>query len=61
MSERITFYRYVIHSQRADYEAAGWVFSAELRPTHGQYSILMEWPFAGDPVEPKSQMQGEAK
>ena len=31
------------------YEAAGWVFAADLGPTHGQWSVLMEWTGIGEP------------
>ena len=50
MSERITWFRYVRHAQRAAYEAAGWVFAADLGPTHGQWSVLMEWTGIGEPT-----------
>lgn len=50
MKERI--FRYVLHSRRMAYEAAGWIFSADLGLPHGFYSVLMEWAGAGDPVEP---------
>ncbi len=38
----IRWYRYVRHADRPSYEAAGWVFAADLGPTHGQWSVLME-------------------
>ena len=49
------WFKYVLHADRAAYEAAGWVFSADLGPSHGRYSVLMEWPFtdAPPPVERK--------
>lgn len=30
-------------------EAAGWDFAADLGPTHGQWSVLMEWTGIGEP------------
>lgn len=50
MTERI--FRYVPHRLRADYEALGWVYSADLGHTHGQYSCLMEFVGEGPPIEP---------
>lgn len=48
-------FRYVLHARRAAYEAAGWVWCADLGPTHGFYSILMRWAGAGEPVEPSKE------
>lgn len=45
----IEWFRYVRHTDRLAYEAQGWVFAADLGPTHGIWSCLMRWPFAGDP------------
>lgn len=45
----IEWLRYVRHSDRPAYEAQGWVFAADLGPTHGQWSVLMRWPFEGEP------------
>lgn len=45
----VSWFRYVRHAERADYEALGWVFSASLGLPHGLYSILMEWPGKGEP------------
>jgi len=50
MSEVITFYRYVHHADRPSYEAAGWAFAADLGPTHGQWSVLMQWTGEGEPT-----------
>ena len=49
------WFKYVLHADRAAYEAAGWVFYADLGPSHGRYSVLMEWPFtdAPPPIERK--------
>jgi hypothetical protein len=52
MSERT--FRYVVQWRRSAYEAIGWVYSADLGITHGQYSCLMEWMGEGEPVEPGS-------
>lgn len=45
----IEWLRYVRHSDRPAYEAQGWVFAADLGPSHGFYSVLMRWPFEGEP------------
>ena len=45
----IQWFRYVRHADRAAYEAEGWIFSADLGPTHGQWSVLMEWTGVGNP------------
>lgn len=45
----ILWLRYVRHSDVADYEARGWVFSADLGLPHGAYSVLMEWAGEGEP------------
>ena len=52
MAEEITWVRMVKHPQRAAYEALGWVWDADLGPIHGHWSVLMRWPFPGDPKEP---------
>ena len=38
----IRWFKYVRHEDRAAYERDGWIFAAELGPTHGHYSVLME-------------------
>ena len=38
----IRWFKYVRHEDRANYERDGWIFAAELGPTHGYYSVLME-------------------
>jgi len=50
MTDRI--FRYVAHWRRSAYEACGWAYSADLGPTHGQYSCLMEWVGDGEPRSP---------
>jgi hypothetical protein len=49
MSEEITWFKIVRHAERADYEARGWVFSADLGMPHGAYSVLMQWMGEGVP------------
>lgn len=44
-----TYFAYVRHGERAAYEAAGWVFDADLGATHGVWSVLMRWTGAGAP------------
>ena len=46
----ISWYRYVRHPDRAVYEARGWVFAADLGPTHGYWSVLMRWTGEGEPA-----------
>lgn len=41
------YYRYVRHRDIFDYEANGWRVSADLGPTHGQWSVLMIWHGVG--------------
>ncbi len=49
MSERITWFKYVRHRDRPAHEASGWIFAADLGPTHGQWSVLMQWTGEGAP------------
>lgn len=55
----IGVYLYVTHSRRAEYELLGWIFAADLGPTHGSYSVLMEWPFYIEPVMPSDFAESE--
>jgi len=45
----IEWLKYVRHSERAAHEAKGWRFVSDLGPTHGQWSVLMQWFGEGDP------------
>ena len=45
----ITWYRYVRHADVPVYESNGWVFAADLGPTHGFWSILMKYTGEGEP------------
>ena len=47
----IQWFRYVNHGDRAKREAEGWVFVAELGPTHGHWSVLMALPLGQEPPE----------
>lgn len=47
------WFRYVRHAERAAYEAMGWRFAADLGPTHGRWSVLMEWMGSGEPPQGK--------
>ena len=38
----ISWFKYVRHRDVPAHEAAGWIFAADLGPTHGQWSVLME-------------------
>lgn len=46
----IAWFRYVRHADIPAYQARGWIFAADLGPTHGQWSVLMQWTGEGDPV-----------
>ena len=50
MSERITYWKFVRHSQVAAHEALGWRVAFDLGPTHGQWSVGMEWTGEGEPT-----------
>lgn len=41
MTERV--FRYVLWRDAPRRLAQGWCFAADLGPTHGTYSVLMEW------------------
>lgn len=48
----ITWLRYVPHSQMLLFLSRGWVIDDELHMTsHGEYAVLMRWPFETEPVE----------
>ncbi len=48
------YLRYVPHERVEAYAALGWTdASGEKRlGPHGQWSLLMKWPHAGQPIEP---------
>lgn len=46
----VRWFRYVLHSDRAAYEEKGWRFAANLGPSHGSYSVLMEY-YGGEGTE----------
>ena len=39
----IRWFRYVPHARIAEFEAKGWRFAADLGPTHGRWSVMMEY------------------
>ena len=41
-NQAIRIFRYVRHEDRDAYERDGWIFAADLGPTHGHYAVLME-------------------
>lgn len=45
----ISWFRYVRHADVHKYEAAGWTYAADLGPTHGLWSVLMQWSRSGSP------------
>jgi hypothetical protein len=51
MTDRISWFKYDRHSERAAHEALGWVHCADIGH-HGAYSSLYEWRGEGDPVMP---------
>ena len=42
---------YIPHGRRAAYSALGWIITP-MRPPHGVYSCIGEWPFDGPPKFP---------
>lgn len=44
-----SWFRYVCHADVPAREAEGWVFAADLGPTHGCYAVLMRWAGGGEP------------
>lgn len=49
MTGKISYHRYVRHSERPLYEAKGWRFECDLGPTHGLWSVMMIWTGEGEP------------
>lgn len=47
----VTWFRYVRHEDVAQFVWKGWFPSADLGPTHGVWSVLMQWGGAGEPKE----------
>jgi hypothetical protein len=47
----IRWFRYVRYAEVPAYEASGWRFAADLGPTHGSYSVLMQWEGDGEPYD----------
>lgn len=45
-------FRYVIHERVLLYFQVGWMFAADLGPTHGEWSCLLVWPCQCRCVEP---------
>jgi hypothetical protein len=39
---KISWFRYVVHSRIDEYKASGWKVASELGPPHGFYAVLME-------------------
>lgn len=45
-----TWLRYVPHAQMLQFLAEGWLIEDEFHGTnHGEYAVLMRWPFEGEP------------
>ena len=45
----ISWFRYVRHADVSKYAAEGWTYAADLGPTHGLWSVLMQWSRSGSP------------
>jgi len=45
----ISWFRYVRHADVQKYAAEGWTYAADLGPTHGLWSVLMQWSRSGSP------------
>ena len=52
MSGSYRTFKYVLHRDRTEYEALGWV-AFDLGLPHGIYSVGMEWCGEGEPRYPK--------
>lgn len=51
----IEYTHYVRHQDVADFYEVGWLISSFLeRDHHGDWSIIMRWPYSGEPRTPKS-------
>jgi hypothetical protein len=46
----ITFWKFVRHPDVPAHEAQGWRVAFDLGPTHGQWSVGMQWTGEGEPV-----------
>jgi len=47
----ISWFRYVLHRQVAEYEAKGWILADDLAGTsHGNWSVLMKWEGQDEPA-----------
>lgn len=52
MTDQAKIFRFVRHEQVQFYLDAGWIKHRSLEGTHhGQWSALIEWPFADRPPE----------
>lgn len=45
----MSWFRYARHADVPALEASGWRFASHLGPTHGAYSVLMQWCGEGEP------------
>lgn len=45
----MSWFRYVRHADVSRREAEGWTLAGDLGPTHGYWSVLMQWSGEGDP------------
>jgi hypothetical protein len=52
MTERVTYFHFVAHSRRAEFEALGWMLDVDLGPPHDSYSSLYRFAGEGEPTTP---------
>lgn len=45
----ISWFRYSRHADVPAFEAAGWRIASDLGPTHGAWSVLLQWIGEGEP------------
>src|ERR1700730_13364589 len=55
----LIWFLYVKHEDRARFEAEGWQFAADLGPTHGRWSVLMQ--YHGEGMPPHGRRHNRAK
>jgi hypothetical protein len=52
VTDRITYYKFVRHSEWPAWTRLGWCFDCDLGLPHGLYSALFVWRGVGEPVVP---------
>lgn len=52
------YFRYVPHNRVTEYAAIGWSDRGPAPGHHAQWSHVMRWEGAGEPVEPMTRAEG---